>query len=267
MQGERRSPQRGRNVEFADYRQYVRGDDPRQIDWNAYARLDRFFLKLFVEEEDASIHVLVDKSKSMAWGTPSKLAFGEQIAAMVAYVGLARLEWVHVGGYDTAMEARPQSRRGRAAAPQVFRLLERLQPSGQTDLARSVRRYLPAVRKPGPMVIVSDLYDAGWRDGVTAALAAGCDVSVVHVLSRDEVDPSLDGDLRLIDAETEDTVDVSIDESVLERYREALEGWQADAARWCTSHGVAYLRAVSDMSLSDAVNSMVRRGVVVPVRS
>src|SRR5512136_1765889 len=81
FKGERRSPRRGGSVEFADYREYAPGDDFRQIDWNAYARLERLFLRLFVEEEDATVHIILDASQSMDWGEPQKWNYAQRVAA------------------------------------------------------------------------------------------------------------------------------------------------------------------------------------------
>src|SRR6266511_4968973 len=88
MKGERRSKRKGQSVEFADYRNYVVGDDLRFLDWNLYARLDRLFLKLFLEEEDLSVHILLDATKSCDYGDPHKLTYMKRVAAALGYIGL-----------------------------------------------------------------------------------------------------------------------------------------------------------------------------------
>src|SRR3954465_4971244 len=85
MKGERRSKRKGQSVEFADFRNYVAGDDLRFIDWNTYARLDRLFLKMFLEEEDLHFYALLDASQSMSFGTPTKLHYAKQLAAALGF--------------------------------------------------------------------------------------------------------------------------------------------------------------------------------------
>src|SRR5882762_10784720 len=103
MKGERRSKRKGQSVEFADYRNYVVGDDLRHLDWNLYARLDRLFLRLFLEEEDLHVYLLIDNSLSMDFGTPSKLHLAKQIAAALGFVGLTNLDRVVVEAFNDKM--------------------------------------------------------------------------------------------------------------------------------------------------------------------
>jgi len=263
LQGERRSPRRGQNVEFADFRPYTPGDDPRQVDWNAYARLERFFLKLFVEEEDATVHLLVDTSRSMGWGEPSKLDFARRVAAAVGYVTLANLEWIAVSAFSSTIDSPPRPQRGRAAAPRLFARLAELAPAGGTDLAAAVRRYAAAVRRPGPLLIMSDLYDLGWQEALRIAAGARFDVSVIHILAPEELDPAFEGDLRLIDDETEEVIEVSADSDVLERYREALAAWQAEIQAWCGKRGIPYVPVTTDFALEAFVLEVLRKKGVV----
>lgn len=263
LQGERRGPRRGQNVEFADFRPYVPGDDPRLVDWNAYARLERFFLKLFVEEEDTTVHLLLDTSRSMGWGTPSKLDFARRAAAAVAYVALSNLEWVAVSPFTSTLAAPPRPERGRAAAGRLFARLAELSPEGGTDLAAAVRRYVAAGRRPGPLVVLSDLYDPGWRDGLGLAVGARYDVSVVHVLSPEEVHLELEGDLRLIDDETGEAVEISADGETAERYRAALSAWQVEIQAWCAKRSVPYAAVTTDFPMETFVLDVLRKKGVV----
>lgn len=263
MQGERRSVRRARNVEFADFRPYSPGDDLRQIDWNAYARLDRFFLRLFVEEDDAVVHILVDSSKSMGWGSPSKLEFAQAVAACLGYMALSRLEWVQAANYDTQLAGVPRPRRGRGAMGGLFASLKAIAPAGQTALGPTMRRYLAAARRPGPLVIISDLYDETWREGALAAAGARFDVTLIHVLSREEMRPTLEGELRLVDDESGHEVDVSMDGDMVDRYAAALAEWQTSNAAWCAKRAVAYVPVAADFPLDEFVFGVLRgRGVV-----
>ncbi|RPI48257.1 MAG: DUF58 domain-containing protein, partial [Chloroflexi bacterium] len=169
MQGERRSPKRGQSVEFADFRPYAPGDDFRRIDWNAYARLERFFLKLFVEEQDLTVHLLVDTSLSMDWGEPNKLRFALRAAGALGYVALAGLDRVTVTALGAHGGAEREERkgspgyfpphRGKQQASALFQFLAGLEARGMVDLRRSLGRYAARSQQPGPLILVSDLLD------------------------------------------------------------------------------------------------------------
>ena len=149
MKGERRSIRRGQSVEFADYRNYSAGDDLRQLDWNVYARLERLFIKLFVEEEDVTVHVLVDASRSMDFGEPNKLRFARRAAGALAYLGLAHLDRVSVAflgdGHATSLRAL----RGKARVFEVFGFLSGPRPERLTGLAAAARDYAGRLRVAG----------------------------------------------------------------------------------------------------------------------
>lgn len=270
LAGDRRSPKRGASVEFADFRAYAPGDDFRQIDWNTYARLERFFLKLFVAEEDTTVHVLVDVSRSMTWGDPPKIAFARRVAAAIGYMALADQDRVALGAFDVALIGRPRETRGRRRLGSFLAEVEAIGTApdadpvrGGTDLAAAVRAHAATVRRRGPLVLLSDLYDPGWREAFRAAIGARFDVTAIHVLSPEEIDPRLDGDMRLIDDETGQTVEIGIDEEARRRYGEALGAWRAELAEWCRRRGVPYVPVTSDASLESFVTEALRRHGVV----
>jgi uncharacterized protein (DUF58 family) len=262
MQGDRRSPRRGQSVEFADYRSYSRGDDFRQIDWNAYARLERFFVKLFVAEEDLRVHLVIDASRSMAWGSPPKIEAARRIAAAVGYIGLLRLDRVATAWVDERLRGVPQPLRGRAMAGRLVHELDRGEASGGTNLAAGLRAYAAASR-PGPLVLLTDLYDPSWMDGVRSLLGARFDVSLLHVLSPEELQPDLEGDLRLVDDETGVTVEITADDETLRRYDETLTAWRAEARDWCRSRGVTYISVSSAVPIDELITSVLRRRRVI----
>ena len=134
MKGERRSKQRGYSSEFADYRNYVEGDDLRFIDWNIYGRLDRLFLKLFLEEEDLHVHLLVDTSMSMGFGMPHKLDFAKRVAAAIGYIGLANMDRVQVHAFGEGLSGKTSALRGKVSSHKLFSFLEDLEPCGITGL-------------------------------------------------------------------------------------------------------------------------------------
>ncbi len=265
LQGERRSPKRGQSIEFADFRPYTRGDDFRRIDWNAYARLERLFVKLFVEEEDLTVHLLVDTSRSMDWGAPNKLHFAKRAAAALGYVALHGLDRVTVTAFAPQGGTAPRfpARRGTAAAPALFAFLEDLPLSPRTDLAPRLRRYALQAARPGPLLLFSDLLDPTWREGLHALTARGFEVTVLHILAPQEDDPDLSGDLTLRDVESGARLELSADNATLRRYRRTLEAWQEEIARFCAARRAVYLRVTSDTPLEGLLFAhLAARGVV-----
>ena len=261
LQGERRSPKRGQSVEFADYRPYAAGDDFRRIDWNAYARLERFFIKLFVEEEDLTVHLLVDASGSMDWGDPNKLWYAARAAGAVGYVALAGLDRVTVSVVGEQGNGRFAARRGRQQAMALFSFLQSLRGGGRTALGPWLRAYAAAVR-PGPAVVISDLLDEGWSEGLGALAARGFEVTVLHVLAPEEVEPRLAGDVRLIDVEDGREVEITADEGTLQRYRQGLAAWQGEVRRFCAARRIRYVAVVTDVPFEELVYAVLRRGGV-----
>src|SRR5690242_10417397 len=141
MKGERRSKRKGQSVEFADYRNYVKGDDLRFLDWNLYARLDRLFIRLFMEEEDLHFYVLIDNSLSMDFGKPSKLHFAKQVAAALAFVGLVNLDRVVIEAFNDRLTQSLPAVRGRRSLWRVLSFLNKVEPAGPSNLRESLRTF------------------------------------------------------------------------------------------------------------------------------
>jgi uncharacterized protein (DUF58 family) len=280
VQGERRSPKRGQSVEFADFRPYAPGDDFRRIDWNAYARLERFFLKLFVEEEDLTIHILVDTSRSMDWGRPNKLWYAVRAAGALGYIALAGLDRVTVtalgmGGNDGS-QGYLSPRRGKQQAFSLFQFLSSLAAHGALDLGTALLRYGNGSSQPGPLLLLSDLFDVApqspepspayrgkVRSGLNALAARGFEVTVLHILAPDEVDPALAGDLRLRDVESGAEVEITADYDLLARYRDGLEAWRQDLRRFCGARGMHYVPIETSLPFEELLFALLRhRGVL-----
>ena len=267
-QGERRSPKRGQSVEFSDFRPYAAGDDFRRIDWNAYARLERFFIKLFVEEEDLSVHFLIDASRSMRWGLPDQLDYAVHAAGALGYITLCGLDRVTVTVLDEAEKPGGGSyfppQRGRQQALALFDFLRKLnEPSpgikGQLVPARKLRSYAANSIRPGLLVLFSDLMDDGWIEGMSALAGRGFEISVVHILAPDEINPDLEGDLKLVDVEQGTAVEVTADFEVLARYRATLADWQKNLHDFCTRRGMNYVPVETSMPLDQLLFTWMRR--------
>jgi len=260
LKGGRRSVKRGQSVEFADYRDYALGDDLRQLDWNVYARLERLFVKLFVEEEDVTVTLLVDGSASMAAGTPSKLLFAKRAAAALGYIGLASEDRVAV----TALTGRTARRRtALRGSGRVFRLLADLSAiapaDGPTDLLAAARHAAAQLHGRGVTILISDLLDPAADRVIRDLAATGSELVIVHVLSPDELDPVLEGDLRLVDVETGEGLDVTVDLATVDQYKARLAAWKADFADLAAKRRASYVDLSSDVNLADLMFAELRR--------
>lgn len=268
IQGERRSPRRGSSVEFADFRPYTVGDDIRQIDWNLYARAERFYLKLFVAEEELTVHLIVDTSASMDWGTPNKLRYARQLAAAFGYIALSNLDRVTVTAFGASgsgsqhAAALPGVRGKRGAVP-LFGFLQRLNASPGGDLGKACHRYIQTARTPGPLLLCSDLLDPGWKDALSALSSRPFEITVMHTLAPQELEPDLDGDFKLVDVESGTPVEISADLDLLRRYREHLAAWRAEVESFCSGRGITYLPVDTSVPIEEFVlGRMRRRGVL-----
>ena len=260
LKGGRRSVKRGQSVEFADYRDYALGDDLRQLDWNVYARLERLFVKLFIEEEDVTVTLLVDASASMASGHPDKLVFAKRAAAALGYIGLASEDRVVVSALAGRMARRRAGLRG---SGRVFRLLADLsaiEPAdGPTDLVAAARHAGAQLHGRGIVVLVSDLLDPAADRVIRELAATGSELIVLHVLAPDELDPPLEGDLRLVDVETGDAVDITADLATIDAYRARLAAWKAGFADLAAKRRASYIDLASDVPLTELMFAELRR--------
>jgi len=249
LKGERRSTRRGASVEFADYRNYTPGDDLRRLDWNAFARLDRPFLKLMEEEEDLAVYLLIDISTSMDWGEgpTHKLTYALQLAAALAAMSLGSGDQCSV---ILLQNGKVSSRMGPLrGAHQLSRLLvflenqsKTFQSGGTTELDRVLREYSLAIGRPGVAFLLSDLFaPGGFQSGVNALLGRGFELILLHLLSPIELDPPLAGDLRLVDVETGKSEEITIDGGMRELYQRRMELWQAEFQQDCRKRGAEYI--------------------------
>ncbi len=258
--GEKRSTRRGVSVEFADYRDYVPGDDLRYLDWNIAGRLDRLLIKLFVEEEDLRVHLLIDRSRSMGFGQPAKLDHARRLVAALAHIGLSGLDRVAVASFGGRLDPGLPPVRGGGSIFRVLDWLDRLAADGETDLGTALTRFAHEHRRAGLCVVVSDFLDPqGYQRGLSALLTRGFDVVAVQVLSPDELNPAATGDLKLVDAETGAVREVTISDSLLRRYRQNAATYCEDLRRFCVGRGMGYLRTTTDEDLGSTVLAALRR--------
>jgi uncharacterized protein (DUF58 family) len=251
---------RGRGVEFDDYRAYHLGDDYRYIDWHVVSRLDRLFVKIFSEEEDLDVSLLVDTSRSMAAGVPSKLTLAKQLAAAIGYIGLVNLDRVGVNAFATTVGSGLQRLRGRARAFDLLRFLHGLEPSGETDLAAAMRLYTAASRRRGLLILLTDLLDPrGYERALLLAKPQRLQVFLIHILADEELNPLLAGDLRLIDVETGRAVEVTVNAESLRAYASARDGFFHGIEQFCFRRGIDYLRTATSVPLDRLVLRSLRQ--------
>jgi len=264
MKGERRSRRKGQSVEFADFRNYVPGDDLRFIDWNTYARLDRLFLKMFLEEEDLHFYALIDASASMDFGDPTKFRYACQLAAALGFVGLVRGDRVKIETIGQPAGRSAPIFRGRRSLWRMLDHLEGLAPGENRTLAEGVKNFCLRNSGKGIVVLISDLMDkSGYAGALRYLLAQDMDIYLIHVLSAEECDPELTGDLRLIDCEDGDEAEITVTGPLLKRYKETLAAFVGSAKEFCTRRGILYLMARNDVPVEQLITGYLReRGLV-----
>ncbi|MBL8963151.1 MAG: DUF58 domain-containing protein [Phycisphaeraceae bacterium] len=287
LRGERRSKRRGQSVEFADHRPYVVGDDLRHIDWNIFGRLDRLFLKLFLEEEDLALHVVIDASESSDCGEPSKFAHMQRSAMALGYVGLVNLNRVactimggarggvprRVEGGDPGVADEPadlavgpgevsavRDLRGRRRTHDLARFICASRPSGPLLFRSAAERIALMRRGKGVMVILSDfMFKDGYEDGLRLLVGRGYDVFAIQVLSPQEIDPSIVGDLRLRDVEDGDAAEVTVSQPLLKRYKANLDAYTDGLRDYCARREITYLRISSATPVDTLILDLLRR--------
>lgn len=271
--GERRSRARGQSVEFADHRSYVAGDDFRYIDWNLFGRLERLFLKLYEEERELPVRIFLDASESMTFGEPRKFDFARQVAAAMGYIALCGFDRVSVVPFPESVEqerntqqairAALRSVRGKRSASQFFKNLALLEPGGGASLNEALRRGAIESRQTGVAMVLSDLLDPeGYEAGLNTLIGRGFQVNLIHILAPEELAPTTFGDLRLVDAESGDSREITFGKYRLKGYQKTVQNFCGRLREYCQKRGIHYFLARSDMDLGDLILKQLRRAEV-----
>ena len=261
FRGERRSLNRGTGMEFADYRAYEPGDDLRHVDWNIYARLDRLFIKLFHTDEDLPFVLLIDNSRSMEFGSPTKLMCAKQIAAALGYIALAHADSVTL--YTCAERLSPllPPTTSKSQFSRLTKALNAIAASGETRLTECLKQLHTYQRRSGMVVVLSDFLDPrGYADGFKLLSGRGFALTAIHLVSPEEMDPQThlenrptDGDWLVEDAETGETKAVTINAETLAQYKDQQQTFCDNLQRFCTDQGVDYAQLKSDTSVESFV--------------
>ncbi len=259
--GEHKSWRSGTSLEFLDYRKYQVGDDFRYVDWNVYGRLDRLFLKLFRAEEDLSIHILLDMSRSMGLGNPPKEIHAKKVAAALGYIGLANLDRVGVTSFTDSLGEPRSPQRGRQVYQSILKYLLALKPEGRTDFNSCLSEYASACKQSGIAIILSDLLDPkGIEKGLEALRYRKFDITLIQVLDREELFPSSSGYLLLNEVETHETKKVTLDGALLTLYREKMHDFLDKIKDYCMGNGTDYYLSDTSIPFEDFLLDYLTKG-------
>lgn len=264
MKGDRLSKRKGRGSEFADFRPYTVGDDLRLLDWNLFGRLEKLFIRMYLEEEDLGVHLLIDNSASMDFGTPSKLYYAKQVAAALGFVGLINLDRVSVETVGGETAGRSPVFRGRPSFARLLGTIEKIQASGSGDFNKSLRNFSLRATGRGVVIILSDFMDkAGYDEGLRFLSARSLDVYAIQILAEEEINPPFTGDLKFTDIEDGDEAEVTISAPLLERYQKTLTAFRNQLSAFCTRRAMNYLTTSNQVPFEKLVLGYLRsRGLL-----
>jgi uncharacterized protein (DUF58 family) len=262
LRAERRTRKVGSGIEFADHRTYARGDDFRYIDWNLYGRLDKLLLRLFEEEEDLYIYILIDCSDSMSIGQPlPKLHYAMQVGAALAYVGLANLDRVCIVPFGDRIIDRLPPARGKNRIFRVFEFLRTHDIGGKTELAECMKDFVAQNKRRGLAVLISDFYDPkGFEQGLNTLRYHKFEPFVLQCYDLREASPKLHGDLALVDCETGDIKEVTVSKSLLEAYEREHEKYCKELETYCTKYALPFFRTHTAIPFDELVLKIFRAG-------
>ncbi|HPL53247.1 MAG TPA: DUF58 domain-containing protein [Bacillota bacterium] len=242
--GNRKSRSKGSSVEFSDFREYSPGDDFRRIDWNAYGRFDRLFVKLFMEEREAIINIFIDSSRSMYFGEPKKSLAAIRLSGVFAYLALNNLDRVCLNSVSETLVRQSAVLNSHGMFQRCADFLESIQFEGTTDLNSCIKK--KEFRGNGTSIIFSDFFTAGGiEDAVKYLIYQKQEVVLVHILAPEELSPEIAGQIRLIDSETGEARDVSVTPAMLSQYDKELNTFTNSIREFCSKVGAAYIQISS----------------------
>jgi uncharacterized protein (DUF58 family) len=261
LRAERRSKKKGSGVEFVDHRDYVPGDDFRFVDWNIYQRFGKLLVRMYEEEEDLSIYLIVDCSSSMGFGDGAKFDHARRLCAALAYVGLANLDRVTVVGVGAQVVERLPTTRGRKRIFSVLRFLSALRSQGDTDLGSAMRTFVAQHKRRGLAILIGDFYDpAGFENGINVLRYNKFETRVLQVVDRREAKPAVRGDIRVRDCETGQDLEVTVDDAFLERFHQFHQAYDHDLARFCARQQIPYFASDVGVPFDEAMLGVFRKG-------
>jgi uncharacterized protein (DUF58 family) len=260
LQGERRSKRRGQSVEFADHRPYVPGDDLRFVDWNIYGRLERLFLKLFLEEQDLTVHIMADASGSMTIGEPTKEVFIKKLTAALGYVSLVNNNRVTISFFGDGIKSQLANMRGRNYLHKMAEYLLTTDCEGFSHFDNACRQLAAGRIGSGIMIVLSDfLFKEGYDSGLRRLIGRQYDLYAIQVLCPEELSPKFTGDLKLLDIEDTDTAEITVSSALLKYYKRNVTAYCNELKDFCRQRGAVYVLANSADSVESLVLNYLRR--------
>ena len=262
LHGEHRAKKKtDSGIEFADYRQYVAGEDTKNVDWRTYLRLDKLILRIFEEEADLPIYIFFDSSKSMDYGHPLKFDYARKIAAALCYVGLLNLDRVNLIGYAEGITQEMSSRSGKNQVWHAFRFLESAKADGNTSIEQAFKSFFSVRRRRGLVVLVSDFLDEiGFERALDLLKHFRQDLFAVHIYSSEELRPDLPDEVLLKDSELGTTELVKVTPGLLDAYANKFEEHCDQLDSYCRKNGWGYVRASTDVPFEDLIVQVFRQG-------
>jgi uncharacterized protein (DUF58 family) len=263
MRGERRSRNKGQSVEFVDFRPYMNGDDLKRVDWNLYGRLERYYIKLFEEEEDLRLYIILDASASMGYGTPTKFDLSRRLAAALSYIVLANLETVAVSIFAGEYQVLSTPTRGKGKIHPILRKLNNLEAGGSSMLGSAASHFAAHARKSGIVCVLSDFLMPEGISAIAPLIGAGHQIELIQVLAPEEANPQLTGDLELIDLETGESKEVSMGQGVIRRYHQRLAALQGELKSFALRSGGDFYTYNTSKPLKEFIMGQLRSGRLV----
>ena len=254
FRGERRSLNRGTGLEFADYRLYRHGDDLRYLDWNAYARLEKLYIKLFQADEELPVAILIDTSQSMVFGNPTKLVYAKQLAEALGYIALANSDRVTLYTLSDRLNHTLPSIYGKSQYSRLQKALATIDADGTTQLNTCLNQLPTSQPQASVVIILSDYLDpGGYADGINALIGRGFALTLIHIQCIEEIEPPSMGEWRLEDAETGETKEITINEETVAHYHKRQKEFCQNLSRFCTGKGIGYVRISTDLSIESII--------------
>lgn len=254
--GNRKSRSKGSSVEFSDYREYACGDDFRRIDWNAYGRFEKLFIKLFMEEREAPVTVFLDISKSMDWGEPNKSIASRRLAAALGYISLYNFDRVSMVCVNDSIKSVCRDVRGKNFFHRLTNMLENVQYTGRSHIQKAVEKYRMGTGK-GITILISDFFSEGdFNELVKYFKYRKQEVYLCNILSPQELQPEINESVRLVDTETGQTVDITVTPALLKSYRRAVGNFRDSLEQMCFKWGANYFQFSSAMGVERMIKEV-----------
>lgn len=240
-EGTRKSNAKGTGVEFSDFREYIPGDDIRRVDWNAYARFDRLFVKLFMEEKEGLFRIYLDSSASMDYGVTKKSRLALQFAAAFSYLILDNNDRVTLGIMSNNTLSLEKSVSGIRSFSKIIDSLSRVTFAGENDLYSSISG--KDILHPGITIVISDFFSKDIEKTIKYLKQKKQEIIFIHTLAEEELNPVIPGTFNLVDSENHLSLKVTGSNGLLKKYDKSLNTYLTNTKNLCKKYGVKYIFA------------------------